>query len=275
MRETPAPVMLHDISEFTLTMDELDRLYRRLVHNVRAAAPELLGRPFEVSRVYQQLVPYRTNRRELAFDANDEYELALCQLLSGTRGYLDGEYEMQRALRKELESANPDLASYRAFATAMVSFSPEPLKDVMLRPSGETTPTKDVGIHRSPIEQAVMAGRPTEEFETPVDLEGVSEESTHSSPSAPPVAQATTSSVPIAKTTPLPSAMPATRPSPIRVVIGDACRYCATKLPEGRSIVFCPGCGHNLTIKHCPACNTELEVGWKFCVTCGRETSEA
>ena len=52
------------------------------MHNVRATAPELLGRSFEVSQIYQELVPYRTNRRELGFAANDEYELALCQLLS-------------------------------------------------------------------------------------------------------------------------------------------------------------------------------------------------
>ena len=75
-------------------MDELDRLYRRLVHNIRVGFPELLTRPFEVSAIYQQIVPYRTNRRELEFEANDDYELALCQLLSGARGLLSGEPEV-------------------------------------------------------------------------------------------------------------------------------------------------------------------------------------
>ena len=68
-------------------MDELDRLYRRLVQNIRGAAPDLLTRPFEVSQLHQELVPYRTNRRELGFDSNEEYELALMQLLGGLRGY--------------------------------------------------------------------------------------------------------------------------------------------------------------------------------------------
>lgn len=48
------------------------------------------------------------------------------------------------------------------------------------------------------------------------------------------------------------------------------CRYCSKDLPPGRRLVFCPHCGQNLTTLRCPACSTELELGWKFCVTCGR-----
>lgn len=47
------------------------------------------------------------------------------------------------------------------------------------------------------------------------------------------------------------------------------CRYCAGSLPR-RPVTFCPHCGVDLTRQQCPACSTELEVGWKFCVTCGR-----
>ena len=39
---------------------------------------------------------------------------------------------------------------------------------------------------------------------------------------------------------------------------------------EGRHVTFCPYCGQNLSIVQCPACSTELEVGWHFCITCGR-----
>ena len=41
-------------------------------------------------------------------------------------------------------------------------------------------------------------------------------------------------------------------------------------LPRGRAVTFCPYCGQNLTIQRCPACGTELEIDWKFCITCGR-----
>lgn len=52
------------------------------------------------------------------------------------------------------------------------------------------------------------------------------------------------------------------------------CRYCGNKLPQGRKVVFCPHCGQNLTVMNCGACGAELEVGWKFCVACGRATGQ-
>ena len=58
------------------------------------------------------------------------------------------------------------------------------------------------------------------------------------------------------------------------VVMGGPCRYCGQALPEGRAVTFCPSCGQNVTLRHCPACSTELEIGWKFCITCGRQVDE-
>jgi hypothetical protein len=48
------------------------------------------------------------------------------------------------------------------------------------------------------------------------------------------------------------------------------CRFCDNRLPEGRKVTFCPHCGMDQTKRQCPACSTELEAHWKFCVTCGR-----
>ena len=62
---------------------------------------------------------------------------------------------------------------------------------------------------------------------------------------------------------PSPSSAPAKRAH-------SCCRYCDNKLPEGRKVTFCPHCGLDLTKRQCPACSTELEAHWKFCVTCGR-----
>jgi predicted amidophosphoribosyltransferase len=59
------------------------------------------------------------------------------------------------------------------------------------------------------------------------------------------------------------------------IVASGTCHYCAGELPDGRRITFCPHCGQNLTIQHCPACSTELELGWKFCTTCGRSVEGA
>jgi hypothetical protein len=52
------------------------------------------------------------------------------------------------------------------------------------------------------------------------------------------------------------------------------CRYCSGKLPQGRKVMFCPYCGQNLTVMNCTACGAELEVGWKFCVACGRGSGQ-
>jgi predicted amidophosphoribosyltransferase len=35
-------------------------------------------------------------------------------------------------------------------------------------------------------------------------------------------------------------------------------------------MTFCPHCGMDMTKRQCPACSTELDVHWRFCVTCGR-----
>jgi hypothetical protein len=142
----------------------------------------------------------------------------------------------------------------------------------MLRPTPDPGRTVGSSSQPSPIEQVGLAARNTEAVETPALREAAHEpdpEPQRSTPSAAPL-DPPPPEVPEA---PLPASdMPVGRPNPVRAAPGELCRYCGTRLPDGRSIVFCPACGHNLTIKHCPACNTELEIGWKYCVTCGRET---
>ena len=48
------------------------------------------------------------------------------------------------------------------------------------------------------------------------------------------------------------------------------CAYCGGRLPSGRAVNFCPHCGQNQTAMLCPGCRSEVEPGWKHCVTCGR-----
>lgn len=296
-------------------MDELDRLYRRVVDNIRGTFPELLARGFEVSQLYQQIVPYRTNRRELGFDSNEEYELALMQLLAGLRGYLTTDGELQRAMRTELASPNPDLTAFRIYATSLVALAPEPLRTLerrLLTHNADRTPSNSL----SASEQATLAGRATEAFDVAREApaaptvpssargrEGAPAAPRSSTPPAPPappprpraptpppppVAQAarpapaspSASALPSAPAAPpappAPSVSPmtvprATAPAPSA---GASCRYCGGALPDGRRVTFCPSCGHNVTVQHCPACATELEVDWKFCITCGRGIDE-
>lgn len=52
------------------------------------------------------------------------------------------------------------------------------------------------------------------------------------------------------------------------------CRSCGSALPEREDLVYCPRCGADQRSVSCPACGTELEPGWRFCVACG-ETLDA
>src|SRR5688500_20270929 len=101
-------------------MDDLDRMYRLLVRNTRASSPDYFSRPFALGVLYQTLIPYRLHRRELGIETNEDYELALSRLIAGERGYLVCEGEVQRALRTELSTPNPDPSAFRQYAHSQV-----------------------------------------------------------------------------------------------------------------------------------------------------------
>ena len=239
-------------------MDELDRMYRRLVQNLRTGFPDLLGRPFEVAELYTTLIPYRHNRRELELETNQDYEHVLLRLLSGERGYLIGDPQMQTDLRAELDAPNPDLTKFRAYATTMVSLAPDGARPAdtpaVRRPGSGGAPEAPAN---PPAPAEAIAERPTL---------GVPEQA--AAPRQPPAARP-----PAAPPPPAPVVAPQPTTSAIgqrSIVASGNCRYCGGALPEGRNITFCPHCGQNLTVANCPACGTELDVGWKFCTTCGR-----
>ena len=237
-------------------MDEMDRMFRRLVHNVRAGFPDLLTRSFEVSSLYQTLIPYRLNRTELGIDSSEEYELALMHLLAGTRGLLNGDPEMQMANQADLESPNPDLSIFRAWATASVSINANAVRAL----DSQSTAAIRTSTPAASTRQAAMAGLPTLEVPTSVSPAASSPISTAATRTAAPVV--TPPGVQAAPSQPL-TVMPHTH--------GPGCRYCGGELPDSREAHFCPHCGQNLSVKQCPACSTELEVEWQFCITCGRQ----
>jgi predicted amidophosphoribosyltransferase len=51
------------------------------------------------------------------------------------------------------------------------------------------------------------------------------------------------------------------------------CSYCGANLPVGRTVLFCPHCGQNVGVVHCPTCGSELDVGWTFCIACGQKVT--
>ncbi|MGH7616693.1 MAG: hypothetical protein ACREPM_05640, partial [Gemmatimonadaceae bacterium] len=89
-------------------MDSLDRMYRHLVRTIRAKFPQYLSQPFDVAELHQNILPYRHHRRELGLESNEDYEIALSELLSGARDYLIVDDRMRDTLRAELATTNPD-----------------------------------------------------------------------------------------------------------------------------------------------------------------------
>src|SRR6267143_901517 len=72
---------------------------------------------------------------------------------------------------------------------------------------------------------------------------------------------------------------PPVRPSRFRVarppdmLSEQQCEYCGGVLPTNRDVRFCPHCGQPQEgdLK-CAGCSSPLDVGWAYCLACGRPT---
>lgn len=234
-------------------MDSLDRMYRHLVRTIRSRFPQYLSQPFDVGELNQTILPYRLHRRELGIESNEDYEVALTELLSGARDYLIVDDQMRDALRAELASVNPDPTAFKQFAGRTVALSPAALRSLDAGPGDaiDNVPAA-VPAPAAPASERA-AGAPTVQ------------------PPAVTAPRATPHATPNVVRASGASSAPGTGaivPQP-----GDRCRACDEALPSGRAITFCPHCGQNVTTMNCPACGSELEVGWKFCPSCGRPAS--
>jgi hypothetical protein len=293
-------------------MDELDRMFRRLVQNIRAGYPEYLAGPFEVGELYQTLIPYRLNRRELGLETNQEYELTLMRLLSGERGYLSVDDALRETMGRELSSPNPDTSAFRAFNSSRVSLSVDVVRRLeqaaaAARPAADdariagaasaaaapAAPAAAAAPVAAAAPRAPMAGSVPEPRAASADHGGVRSITDRGGSGAargagagfagaaplsdlpPRAAMAGERRPPAASRPSTESIMASASRASSAGVVGGSCRYCGGTLPDGRRITFCPHCGQNLTIQHCPACSTELEIGWKFCTTCGRSVTAA
>ena len=243
-------------------MDDLDRVFHRLVSNIRHRHSEYLTLPFTVQELYETLIPYRHHRRELGIETNQDYEIAVTRLLSGERDYLLADQSMRDKLQVELASPHMDPGAFREFSESKVSLAPEALRriraltasaDPNLAAAAESAPATPAGSSGSAT-AAAAASPPPVNATFPI-----------ASPSAP------MPSVPIVRPAEsATTAAPAALSSMMNVAMPEGCPFCGGTLPEGRNVIYCPHCGNNLSVSRCPACGSELEKGWKFCATCGR-----
>lgn len=259
-------------------MDALDRTFRHLVHTIRARYPAYLTQPFEVAELYQNILPYRHHRRELGLDTNQDYEQVLLQLLSGAREYLIVDEQVREVLARALALPGPDTGAFREFSTTRVTLSATAVAQLAQSASGEPEPAAAIAVVTESAARTSARGSAQRI---------TAQRAAAAAQMAPPARTSTTAQAaprPSAATVPVETrAQTESRPigehrAPLenRVAAGivpqagEACRYCSAALPAGRRITFCPHCGQNLTVVNCLACGTELELGWKYCTTCGR-----
>ena len=239
--------------------DHLDRLFRRLVLNLADLDPSRIHGPVEVDELYQHLVPYRTHRSVLGIDSHEDYEMTLLRLLAGERGYAFVEPEEARtALAAEVAGINPDTGLYRRYGTARVTFDPDLVRTAMSE--AEARPATAPGEVADAPAAAPVGERPATPLPWFPEPPAISSETT--SGDAGRNEDAGPSDLPFALDDEAAAVSPRTGSAP--------CAFCGGELPVGRAVIFCPHCGQNVGVVHCPACGTELDVGWRFCLTCGR-----
>ena len=218
--------------------DDLDRLFERLVTVLAADAPGRLAIPFPAAEVYERLVPYRSNRSTLKVATHQDYEMAVLRLLSGERGYasLDPS-DVQEALEREAGESNPDTALFRQFPSAILSLN-RLAAERCLRGDRAYAPPPP-----APLPELTETPEPDEpEAEAKADTAG-----------------------PVGSASPFELAEQSETPR--------QCPYCGETVPANRKVNFCPQCGQPPSGElRCPACGSEVDVGWGYCVSCGRAT---
>ena len=213
-------------------MDELDRLFGLLV--AALARETRVAVPFPASEVYERLVPYRSNRSTLNVATHQDYEMAVLRLLAGERNYVQLEPETVReAMQREIATINPDPAYFRSFPDAQVM------------------------VNGRAAERVLMADRAYAPANPDADDEATLIDTTGENP--------------------VPFIPPSGFIEPARAdhahASGNRCEYCGGQLPSNRDARFCPHCGQPQEGElKCQGCGGELDVGWAYCLACGRAT---
>lgn len=231
--------------------DELDRLFELLVEAL--ARDARLAVPFPAGELHERLVPYRSNRSRLNVATHQDYEMTVMRLLAGERDYLRLEpAEAREQLRAETAAVNPDTGFYRNFGDAQVLVNRIAAERYLRRHEGLAPP------EAAPAQEPATAPPPA--VTAPAD--------------AAPAAVAGPGRAPRRPGSPPPPAEPVFElVEPRDQLEADHCVYCGGPLPTNREVNFCPHCGQPASGEpKCPACGSQVDVGWSYCVGCGRAT---
>jgi hypothetical protein len=219
---------------------DLERFFRRLVANLAASDPARLHHPIPLEDVQQSIVPYRANRRALELESSEDYEMVLLRLCAGEGNLVRTEPEEARVrFAEELQSPNPDLAVLHSVEHVMVSLRSEPLARAL-------GPEPDMGLPYAPPSLSTPPVPPIPGLDLPAldaiqPMDDLDDEPLPDAPEAP---------------------------------SAQHCLHCGDTLPADRPVRFCPHCGQRQAPPECPHCHSEVEPGWRHCVSCGVALTE-
>ncbi len=215
-------------------MSDLESFFRLLVDNLIAIDPTRLHQPIAITEIFETVVPYRVSKRTLRLDTSEDFEMVLLRLCSGEDGYfVTDPLEAQDRFAEEARSLSPDFEILRAMGDVTVRLGTERLAHA-LGPRAEEA-------YAPPEPAPVLPVAPPRPKWAPLDPE-------------------------------LEEEAPAPDPTPrsIRGSEGPGrCGFCGGALPVGRTVKFCPHCGQSQVSTRCPECQSELDLGWLYCITCG------
>ena len=284
----------------------VERFHEVLIDEILQKQPEYIHSAFKVAEIYQTLVPYRSHRDALGVEMNGDYEDTLLRLLAGAGDLLILESDSALTeIRKELDSTTPNTGRFRDFASADVRLNqavlpegvlttassagksetarPIPVKSAVASGAGKEAKLSDIVVDDSPPVKTRDRGRgrgrghdkqsgKTLKFEPAPNAE----KSTPKKAKEPAVPVETKSDT---KPTEAPErkelvAKEATSPKSTGTPMSN-CMWCNAALPDRPNVNYCPYCGTSTAVKPCKACGDEMELAWRYCVTCGTEGEEA
>ena len=227
-------------------MAELEHFFRILVQTLAGQNPARLHRPIAIGEV-TRVLPYREARRHLPLDSVEEYETLLIRLCAGEGGFAQADAAAQQEFAAEATRATPDLNVIRRRAEAHLVLRTEPLAEALNGTvEGRFAPPEDgqMGRWADGQEEGGSAGqRVGAHHGAPVpEAPHQAEESRHG-----------------------PDEFVVEHPPVIR------CAFCGGILPATRQVNFCPQCGMGQDVGKCGKCGADVDVGWRYCVTCGEE----
>ncbi len=245
-------------------MDDLERLFQVLVEVLEKQSPERIRTPFQVSELYQSILPYRKYKNRLGFDTNQDYEMAVLRLLAGEGNYVIVEpEEVREQLAEEAQSINPTPGTFREYAAARALLNPgavrsaKSVSEAYAPPPAEPEPVEEQAGHSRPPSLTPPAPIQPPVFEA---VEAAAERAAKE-PDVVKTIEAQVDSEAVEQTD-----APLVQDAPAEV---SSCPQCGEDLPSDTDVVFCPFCGERVGTTECRACGAAVDPGWRFCAKCG------